>query len=196
MWSPLWWLQHLGSVQISVPNVAPTDSGWSRILERLYGKTYPGVVARVQKNVVFWKCTRAERADIYGGFQEQIGNHLSLSQKIQITHAEGCGQGSWLSSQVCAQGSPRPLRPHVIFSGDYNLPNLSLRKTRAPLPVWWNTIPSRPFCLDIFFALTDVALGLCFVLDAFSFFFCFLYFQNASLSPYDWKYYLSGDIRC
>lgn len=38
--------------------------------------------------------------DIYSWCLEQIRNHLSLSEEIHITQAEGCGQGSWLSSHV------------------------------------------------------------------------------------------------
>lgn len=68
-------------------------------------------------------------------------------QSSQLVRENSHHTGWWMWTRFLAlltgpqRGSPLPLRPRVIFSGDYNLPNLSLRKTQAPLPVWWNTMP-------------------------------------------------------
>lgn len=67
-------------------------------------------------------------------------------QSSQLVRENSDHAGRWMWTRfppllIGLQSNPPPPRPHVIFSGDYNLPNLSLRKTPAPLPVWWNTMP-------------------------------------------------------
>lgn len=68
-------------------------------------------------------------------------------QSSQLVRENSHHTGQWMWTRFLAlltgpqRGSPLPLRPRVIFSGDNNLPNLSLRKTRASLPVWWNKMP-------------------------------------------------------